>query len=92
MIVAANGNKLIQDTKTVEARMVALACGEFGEVEAAVLEVAGAQIKYINTRFARLQCKSDVSRALILRNQIINRCISVSLLPSPGIFTANQQQ
>mgnify|MGYP001301305916 CR=1 FL=1 len=25
--------------------MVALACGEFGEVEAAVLEVAGAQIK-----------------------------------------------
>jgi hypothetical protein len=28
---------------------VALACGESGEVEAAVLEVAGAQIKYINT-------------------------------------------
>ena len=28
---------------------MALACGEFGEVEAAVLEVAGAQIKYINT-------------------------------------------
>ena len=42
---------------------MALACGEFGEVEAAVLEVAGAQIKYINTRIARLQCKSDVSRA-----------------------------
>lgn len=48
------GNKLIQSTKAVEARMVALACGELGEVEAAVLEVAGAQIQYINTRFARL--------------------------------------
>lgn len=56
-------DKLTETIKTAEARRVALACGEFGEVEAAVLEVAGAQIKYINDRIARLQCKSDVSRA-----------------------------
>jgi hypothetical protein len=42
-------HRLTADTKTPEARRVALACGEFGEVEAAALEVAGAQIKYINT-------------------------------------------
>lgn len=66
--------------------MVAPACGEFGEVEAAVLEVAGAQIKYINTRFAscnvRVTCRVRESCGIISLIAVYQ----YRFLPSPGTF------